>query len=477
MKIDILKYIPVNGISAVVSVLTIVIFTRLFSAEDFGLYALTIISAGFFHMAAFSWLEAATARFHARADNENNLDDFYRTLYGAAIPIVIITILITGLCLSFFLQSSRLAPLLALAFLNTALLCLYQIRLEAYQASQRIRAYSLNKSLISVMTLLASVGLFFATNLGVLSPFAGALVVTLIFLGFQASFFISVFKRGKFQMAWLKHYLAYGVPLAISLLLSYLLEVGDLYYIDYFLDKAAVGSYNAGYSLASRPIDLIVTWCAMALMPIAVITYEKAKSKDTQLFLQNFLSTLMALSLPATLGVCLVSKDLSFVLGENVRVEAETVMPIIAISALLAGLFVYYFQQIYALIERTKLFAALILCPVIINLVANFILIPKHGITGAALGTLIAYGSALIVSYWFLRPFNIISMPWQDIGMCFIASLIMGIVVWCLPLGKLDPGALTLIIKAITGGAVYVTLAFLFNILNFRAYIKDRVNN
>jgi len=329
MKIDIIKYLPVNAVGAIVSVLTIVIFTRLFTAEEFGLYALTIISAGFFHMAAFSWLEAATARFHARAVNEDSLDDFYKTLYGAALPTVIIISLITALCLAYVFKSSRLTPLLTLAFLNTALLCFFQIRLEAYQASQEIKAYSFNQSLMSVLVLVFSVALFFTTDLGVLAPFVGALLVTMLFLSAQVPFLLRVIQNGKFQTRRLKQYAAYGLPLAVSLLLSYLLEVGDLYYIDYFLDKADVGAYNAGYSLASRPIDLIITWCATALMPIAVITYEKACRDDTQAFLKDFLSTLIVLSLPAVVGVCLVSKELSFILGENLRAEAETIMPLL----------------------------------------------------------------------------------------------------------------------------------------------------
>ena len=58
-------YLPAQIVQGVVGFLTIFVFTRLLSAEDFGRYALAFSVMTLAHVATFSWLEAAMARFWA----------------------------------------------------------------------------------------------------------------------------------------------------------------------------------------------------------------------------------------------------------------------------------------------------------------------------------------------------------------------------------------------------------------------------
>jgi O-antigen/teichoic acid export membrane protein len=58
-------YLPANIVQGVVGFLAIILFTRLLSPEDFGRYALAFSVMTLAHVAVFSWLEAAMARFWA----------------------------------------------------------------------------------------------------------------------------------------------------------------------------------------------------------------------------------------------------------------------------------------------------------------------------------------------------------------------------------------------------------------------------
>ena len=57
--------LPANIVQGVVGFLAIILFTRLLSPEDFGRYALAFSVMTLAHVAVFSWLEAAMARFWA----------------------------------------------------------------------------------------------------------------------------------------------------------------------------------------------------------------------------------------------------------------------------------------------------------------------------------------------------------------------------------------------------------------------------
>ena len=81
---SILSYLPVNLANMVTAFGTIAILTRLLEPAEFGLYALAMITLQFVHMGLFTWMEAAMARFQARAERENDVKSHLVTLYRMA---------------------------------------------------------------------------------------------------------------------------------------------------------------------------------------------------------------------------------------------------------------------------------------------------------------------------------------------------------------------------------------------------------
>lgn len=63
-----LGYLPVQVAQALVGFGSVAVFTRLLPADDYGRYALVIAAMSLTHILVFTWLEAAVARFHARAE-------------------------------------------------------------------------------------------------------------------------------------------------------------------------------------------------------------------------------------------------------------------------------------------------------------------------------------------------------------------------------------------------------------------------
>ena len=70
---SILSYLPVNLANVVTAFGTIAFLTRLLEPAEFGIYAVAMITMQFVHMGLFTWMEAAMARFQARAERENDI--------------------------------------------------------------------------------------------------------------------------------------------------------------------------------------------------------------------------------------------------------------------------------------------------------------------------------------------------------------------------------------------------------------------
>ena len=80
---------------------------------------------------------------------------------------------------------------------------------------------------------------------------------------------------GRFQKARAREYVAYGYPVALSLILSLVLGAADRFLIAGFLGEADVGVYHAGYSLANRTLDVMFIWFGMASGPALVAALER----------------------------------------------------------------------------------------------------------------------------------------------------------------------------------------------------------
>ncbi|MDP3377933.1 MAG: oligosaccharide flippase family protein, partial [Brevundimonas sp.] len=68
-------YLPANVVQGVVGFLTLVLFTRLLSPDDFGRYAVAFAVFSLTHVAVFTWIEAAMARFWAAESEGPSLAD------------------------------------------------------------------------------------------------------------------------------------------------------------------------------------------------------------------------------------------------------------------------------------------------------------------------------------------------------------------------------------------------------------------
>ena len=88
-------YLPANIVQGVVGFLAIILFTRLLSPEDFGRYALAFSVMTLAHVAVFSWLEAAMARFWAAqapgAATQGHFASLYRTAFALSAGFLVVT--------------------------------------------------------------------------------------------------------------------------------------------------------------------------------------------------------------------------------------------------------------------------------------------------------------------------------------------------------------------------------------------------
>tara|TARA_R110000868_G_scaffold35549_4_gene127421 strand:- start:14495 stop:15952 length:1458 start_codon:yes stop_codon:yes gene_type:complete len=465
-----LGYLPVQLTQAIVGFGGVAIFTRLLSADDYGQYALALAALSLFHMATFTWLEAAISRFHARAERRRRLRDHLATAYALYVLMAIAGSVLIVAALAFLPLDLRLKTALAFAAVSLLLRALLQIGLCSHRAAGDVARYSALEAGYLMLGFIIGVGIIFTTDLGAAGIFMGSAIAAAAALVVDLPVMLRRAHQGRRQAVRAQTYAKYGAPVSASLVFEHLLSVGDRFLIAAFLGQGAVGMYAAGYGLADRLLDIIFIWFGAAVWPLTIKALETGGTEAARDVAGRAAGLMALVAFPAAAGLALVAVPLTtIIIGENLRAQAAAILPWIALSGLMKGMMTYYFHEAFTLKRRTTSMAVIMAGAAVLNIGLNLIFIPVWGLAGAAAATVLAYAIALVICAWLGRKHFPLPLPWGDWIKAAAATVVMAAAVMALP--ELQPAWLMLAMQAITGGLVYGACALVFNVADCRSWL------
>ena len=273
---------------------------------------------------------------------------------------------------------------------------------------------------------------------------------------------------GTFEPARARTYFAYGVPVAMSLILSLVVGTTDRFLLAAFVNDASVGVYHVGYTLANRTLDVMFIRLGMAGGPAAIAALERGGKKALDIVAGDQAGLMIALALPAAAGLALTARPLAEVMvGPALQAGAAHVTPWIAASAFFSGMTTYYFHTAFTLARRSRRLLAAMAVPAVANLALNLYLIPRFGLDGALWSTLASYILGAAASFALGRDALALPIPWGAMGRAAPATAIMAATVAALPS---TGGLAELALKATVGAVVYATVAFCLDLCGARTY-------
>ncbi len=468
-----LAYIPVNLASVIYSFGGLAVLTRLLEPAEYGRYAIALVTMLAVHMGLFTWLEAAMARFQARAERENDVNSHLKTIYSYALVTAICGWVSAMIVLKVAPVDPQLKTVLIFAITSTCFQFFLNLGNEAHKAAHRIIRYSANFSSHLMLSFIIGIVLIMTTPLREAGPLAGLMIASILLLLIDLPFMLKKMRGGERQRAKAQTYFKYGMPISISLLLTYTLASGDMYIIKAMMGDASAGEYSASYNFANRSLDILFVWLGMAATPMAVTALEQEGLEKSKEIMRNYGALLLYVALPAATGMALVASDVGFILGEGVRDGAVKIMPLIAFAGVLNGLISYYANRAFMLSGKTAMFVWAMVPPVILNIGLNLFLIPLYGLMGAVYATVAAYALGLLIAMIVGRRYYPLPVPVRAFFEVSFSCLLMAGAVSALPIpdGMLD--IFSLIIKAALGGIIYVAVTFAINAAGCRQIIKD----
>jgi O-antigen/teichoic acid export membrane protein len=456
------------------------IFTRMFSVSDYGVMSLALNTV--MVLTAFSkfGMQNAVQRFYpdyANSSDSGAFRRYYSTLFfGAAAIGGICTLLYIGVV--YAMPIDVIQPPLKFALLFAAALIvvrtLRSMQTNLMQIERRTVLFNVSEIICKAGTISVVILLLFVWQRGIKSYFAGVLIFEVIIVVAFIPLLLNrkLLSLRSFDSQFFRTVIMFSVPLMWAELAWLVLDTGDRYLIQHFLGSEAVGYYAAAYNVAYNVQDLVNVPLGMALFPVFMKIWSTDGEKATADFLSRSLNHFVMAAVLIACTFIVVSRDLMVLLASHKYEPAHVLLPWLVGGLVLCagqvffkpGLLVH--KKVYKF-ARTTFYAA------IINIVLNVLLLPRIGVLGAAIATLLSYAAWIFMmarESLAVLPFE---MSFKGFGRYLFAGLALVMIASRIHLSAL---ILSILAKGIVSVIVYISILWVID-GQFREQVRSGIQS
>ncbi|PID34224.1 MAG: hypothetical protein CR976_01420, partial [Thiotrichales bacterium] len=213
----------------------------------------------------------------------------------------------------------------------------------------------------------------------------------------------------------------------------------------------------------------------LAAYPVVVKLLEQEGREAATQQLRQYFILLMAVVLPAVLGLLAIADLLvPLLVGADFVEPALRLMPWVSIAIFANCTYLFYVSLSFQLAEHTMGALKVAGVAAVINVALNLLLIPAYGVWGAVVASISAYGFCLMAGLYVGRHYFVLDIPWLALSKVLLAASFMYGVIQYVPFPVLPPVVL-LILKIVAGVLVYAALVWLFNIAGARQILSAQI--
>ena len=423
------NYASAGVLGAFAGIVTFPIMTRSLTVGEYGILGLITSSATLFIACGKLGMQHAVIRFYAQVKNANigySLGQMNSTVSMLFLLLAIFTsclwVALGYTVLPLLSDFENISELFVIAAGIVFLRLLGSGFLNFLRAQQRSGVVGL-ASILAKYSYLAFILLFVLLGwISVGFALASMVFAEIISIGFAAKKYGPdfYFRFNEVSASLGKAMLIYGVPLMMMESLGLVMRLSDRYIIQYMLGENALGMYSASYNLTAYLDIILLTAMVQAIKPHYMQLWESDGIKPTQQFLSDGLRTYLIIGIPLVALFSAVGPHLMGFLASAKYDPGTVIIPFVAFSFLIEGSIQFLAAGLYVRKNTSVLmFWGVIAC--CMNLTLNILAIPKFGILGPAIVTIITY--ALFILCVSLRAFKDLSFTIEPKVPAIIALL------------------------------------------------------
>ncbi len=452
-------YMIANVAAAVIGFSSVFVLTRLVMPGEYGLFVVAVGIGNVCATALFTWLRHAVLRFQSEADADVRLS----ALSGYALTLFAYPIVLLILLTVFRVPLEKAAA----AVLFASCIALFELGQEVLRAQQRVPLYVFGTVARSTLTFAFCIG-------SVLLGGGGLVLVVAMAAGYAtAALLLSprIWSRPRVPptRATIMKLARYGLPITLSGVFVALTLALDRFALFALVGTDAAGVYGATADFVRQCAILPAISASLAIAPLAVSALNRDDTAATTRHLADGLELLIAVMLPAVVGLAIAAPQVAgTLLGPDYRAAATGLIPILALAIFAHTLSQQYVQLSFGLANKPQLYIWHTGANFIVNLILMVPLIQWFGLTGAAMSLLISECFGVLLGFFLTRQaFTLPIVPGRLARILAAVGVMAMVTSFVQSLGvRVDVLGLLLLVGS--GAFAYITAAVLFDAVGVR---------
>jgi O-antigen/teichoic acid export membrane protein len=383
--------------NACIGLISFPIFTRVLPISEYGVMDLGTRLLLMLTIASKLGLQNASLRFYNRERFAADLGaarSYYSTLFFGMLGTSCCVLLAASLLVS-FVPTSMLGSLSGLVYLILGLVVLRAMGSVLWgflRIEQRTKTFNVLTVCTRATTVAAICSFLPFIGHSARTYFTGTLLVE---SGLVIGLTIWLVSRGvlaprHFTLDLLRAAIGYGTPLVLYELAYAVLVSADRFLVRHYVGAEALGFYSVAYGLANNVNEFLVAPLGLALIPIYMKIWNSDGAEKTSAFLTTAFNIFMLAGVGVLAAIAAAGHSIVVFLASEKYAGADRLIPVI-----LAGLLVYGANVFVAagllIHKRTTQMSGMLVIAAAFNIGLNCLLLPRMGLMGGALATLLSY--------------------------------------------------------------------------------------
>ena len=430
---ELTKDTAIYGISTMVgrflNFILVPLYTNIFAPADYGIIQLIYAYMAILNIVFIYGLDSAFLKFASFKDIGDDKDNFstpYISVFGTSLLFVFLILLkvsAIGTSLRIPTDYQYLIYLsAAILFMDANVVIPFlKLRLE-----RRAKIFSLYRIINILVNILLNVYLIIILKWGIEAIVISNLIASAVSLLLVLP---TIFKnfRFRFHSVLFKRMLKFGLPFLPAGFAVMLVQVIDVPILEKLTDLQTVGIYKANYKLGIFMM-LYVNMFQFAWQPFFLQNAKEPNAKEMfskVLTYFTLVGSFMLVVLSLFINDIAQIRIAGFSLIGSEYWSGLHIIPIVLLAYLINGMYTVFSAGIY--IEEKSIYVPFITgAGALVNVVANFLLIPVLSLTGAAIATLASYLVMALGYYFVTQKFFQVKYELKRIGHIMFAVMITG---------------------------------------------------
>lgn len=458
-----LLYLPSQLLGPSLQLLAMVLWTHILTPSDVGAITLFFAARDIILTITVAWWTSYTARYFAGEQHRGDYDATERTvvLMGGAVQSL-------ALWVYFWATDYPISP--ALLAVSAC-----QIVTESLVLHGTVRFRALGE--IGRYTALFNLGPVVSVPLGLALTLVLEDKILAILIGYVAGQLLSIvathsasayFKTsGTFQPHTIPRAVRYSGPLVYGAVCAWVSLNSIRIILEREAGLEAVGFFSPGWSIGLRIIEVVSLMVTSAAFPLALAQLRERGTAGALDQIARNTVLLLAVMLPASVGLALIGPGLSGLLFRDGFAEmAGAVVPLAALYGFVRFFRIHFPDQSFLIFEQSHRHLALGTFDAVLTAVLCWVGLLWGGVVGAAAGILVAGVVSFVVSFILARRLCKITLPVGPTLKIVVATALMAGARLVLP-APVSPVSIAMFIAA--SGAIYAVAL----VLMFRSELRE----